>query len=142
MSTRDALAAIMGLTLMLVGCAADIVPAIPPGWLLAAGAPGASRGGYGAWVDLSVGSRSRWRHVAGESIACDRDSTWVLTPSGLVAVRNRQVIEVILTTGVDERGRPISQRTQRVVEEDLRQWSRFPQGLPAGVDRARLQPKP
>jgi hypothetical protein len=141
MSTREAFAALLAALLFVVGCAASSESLPPPGWLPEASGPATSRGPWGAWVQLTRGSPLGRRHVAGELIACDHDSTWVLTAQGLVAVPNR-FTGVKVSTGANASGRIVSERPGTVTYRELQRWARFPQGMPPGMDRTHIKPKP
>jgi hypothetical protein len=84
----------------------------------------------------------RTSRVAGELIACDRDSVWVLTAGGLVTVATRRVRAMTVYAGLGPDGelKRLSMTTARA--EALRPWTRFPQGIPAGLDRAVIRARP
>lgn len=160
MSIRDPVVRACGAALIALACGACATSgrsAVPAGWFgpPAPGGPGGD--GYGAWVVVRSGLLPR-DALAGELIACRLDSLWVLTESGLRAEALGKVGSVRLYREVGTHGRvdvedvvptreasimsPQEASIARAREAELRQWARFPQGWPPGLDRAALRPKP
>jgi hypothetical protein len=138
------------------GCTALAEPPVPPGWSVATGPGGPGGEGYGAWVVIRT-SFINGGALAGELIACRFDSLWVLTESGLRSqalpgIRSVRVYDVdanghmrVEEVVPDHPSSIASSRESSVAPDrvaELRQWARFPQGWPPGLDPASLRLKP
>jgi hypothetical protein len=129
----------------LMGCAGNVPPA--PDWLPARQQTAASP--FGAFAALRVrDSRHDEREVMGELIAVEQDSTYVLTedPSlELVALGNESIVRIGIRTHRPSGGTIIATEAHltrgvgRAALERVRPWARFPQGLPAHLDRWSLR---
>lgn len=133
--------AALGCVAALAGCFAHSEPEVPASWLRASRPDGPNADGYGAWIGMYTGWR-RGSHVTGELIACDRDSIWVLTTGGLLAFTARQVRAMTVYTGLGPEGEVKTLSLSNARAAELRPWTRFPQGIPAGLDRALILPRP
>ena len=143
MCTRRGIAALLALGCLasLPGCGAHSFSEVPAPWLRAARPDGPAADGYGAWISL-YGSVRRSSRLRGELIACDRDSMWVLTDSGLAGVETRHARGLTVYTGLGPDGETESWSMSGADPRSLRPWARFPQGIPADLDRALIRPRP
>lgn len=128
------------------GCATTLPPA--PAWLPAKG--DVARSPYGAFAALRVESDDpRHRLVSGELIAIESDSTHLLTEdpgAAWVAVANERIesfgVRDHTPPGgfhVYSRGRGLTRGVGRGALSQFRSRARFPQGLPADLDRFKLR---
>jgi hypothetical protein len=144
MSTREARArwAALALVMAAAGCAAPAVTRIPPGWLPAPDDALEHADGYGAWASVGYRDGFHGQRLEGELIAADADSTWVLDEGRLVACRTRSIVHAHLFVAHVSGARDDDRLIGGGDWKRMRVWARFPQGLPPGLDRAAIRPKP
>jgi hypothetical protein len=164
-----------GLVALAAGCATT---SAPMGWLPEASSTQTE--GYGAWIAVKGVSAGEKFRVEGEFIAVDRDTVFILSDLGLVALPRNSVTAAKLTKYYNNIGgltlwtvagivgcashglfalisAPLwlivgvsstaaqSYKSREKLDGDnwdqLAHFARFPQGMPAGVDREALRPK-
>lgn len=84
--------AVVALLVLLGACATNSAPTgfLPP-------PREAGSAGYGGWIEVTYRSEGQGRRVAGELIAVDGDSIWVLGPAERLAVGAGSVLEARVT---------------------------------------------
>jgi hypothetical protein len=97
----------------------------------------------GAQIRMRFARESPPREVAGELIAADIDSVWILSGNHLTAIPSLQLprTSIELSEGFEYWMPPLLQldRPDRWSWETLARHARFPQGIPPGLDRTTLR---
>lgn len=136
---RAAVAVLAVASLLTAGCAGSVARA--PAWLPVRHA--IANFPYGAFADVEERAGS---NVLGELIAVESDSTYVLTEGrGLVALETRRITRIAVRAFQPPGGLIIvsagglTRGVEGTQMKEVRSRARYPQGLPAELDRSTLR---